>query len=333
MTVTAAVGCAGWPRPPACAPPSPRSTRRTRADPTIVTVRERTGPKEIVHADLVTEWVLRLKPDADDALLLAARGHHFRRWTVPRDELPGGPRRATCAGARTCTTQQARELGVVLGDAGYDDGDDRARAVARAQGRAWRVRPSTTTSRCSRTRCASCSSRRSSSTSRPGSIPATLPGVITKTAREDEPGRARPRSPTCRSARARTASSTRPSRATSSALPRRDGRGRLGRARGDARARRRAHRPVPRRLPRSRASTRGSSRRRSSSLSGYALVVVDMIADGQPRRGRAERDRRRRRRAPAHRRDRRVRRRAAAHRSASPCTCRRPERRRARSPA
>ena len=27
------------------------------ADPTIVTVRDRTGPKEIVHADLVTRWV------------------------------------------------------------------------------------------------------------------------------------------------------------------------------------------------------------------------------------------------------------------------------------
>ena len=60
------------------------------ADPTVVTVRDRTGPKEIIHADLVTEWVLRLRPDADEALLLAARGHHFRRWTVPRSSYPAG---------------------------------------------------------------------------------------------------------------------------------------------------------------------------------------------------------------------------------------------------
>ncbi|MDQ1380080.1 MAG: hypothetical protein QOJ71_799, partial [Actinomycetota bacterium] len=52
------------------------------ADPTLVTVRASRGPKEIIHANLVTEWVLRLKPEADEALLLAARGHHFRRWTV-----------------------------------------------------------------------------------------------------------------------------------------------------------------------------------------------------------------------------------------------------------
>ena len=30
---TGCVGCAGWPRPPACAPPSPRSTRRTAPIP------------------------------------------------------------------------------------------------------------------------------------------------------------------------------------------------------------------------------------------------------------------------------------------------------------
>src|SRR5664279_1143539 len=39
------------------------------ADPTIVTARGSRGPKEIVHANLVTEWVLRRKPAADEALL------------------------------------------------------------------------------------------------------------------------------------------------------------------------------------------------------------------------------------------------------------------------
>jgi limonene-1,2-epoxide hydrolase len=91
-----------------------------RTDPTIVTVRDRTGPKEIIHADLVTEWVLRLRPDADDALLLAARGHHFRRWTVPRASYPAG-RAGYLRWRRDLHGQHARELGVVLGDAGYDE--------------------------------------------------------------------------------------------------------------------------------------------------------------------------------------------------------------------
>src|SRR5437899_5560016 len=57
-------------------------------DPNVVAVRSRTGPKEILHAELVSEWVERLQPDAAEALLLAARGHHYRRWTVPRASVP-----------------------------------------------------------------------------------------------------------------------------------------------------------------------------------------------------------------------------------------------------
>ncbi len=89
------------------------------ADPTIVTVRDRTGPKEIVHADLVSEWVVKLKPDAGDALLLAARGHHFRRWTKPRSAAPAG-RAGYLRWRKDLHAQQADELGAVLGDAGYD---------------------------------------------------------------------------------------------------------------------------------------------------------------------------------------------------------------------
>ena len=105
-----------------------------RADPTIVTVRDRTGPKEIIHADLVSEWVLRLRPDADDALLLAARGHHFRRWTVPRASYPEG-RAGYLRWRKDLHGQHARELGVVLGDAGYDEATiARVQSIVRKDG-------------------------------------------------------------------------------------------------------------------------------------------------------------------------------------------------------
>jgi ketosteroid isomerase-like protein len=94
--------------------------RANAADPTVVTVRERTGPKEIVHADLVTEWVMRRKPEAGDALLLAARGHHFRRWTVPRTSYPAG-RSGYLRWRKDLHAQHANELGVLLADAGYDE--------------------------------------------------------------------------------------------------------------------------------------------------------------------------------------------------------------------
>lgn len=96
-------------------------------DPNLVTVGARTGPKEIVHAELVTEWVRRLDPDATEPLLLAARGHHYRRWTVPRTSAPPG--RAGYLRWRTSLqAQHARELGDLLTTAGYDIG-----TVARVQ--------------------------------------------------------------------------------------------------------------------------------------------------------------------------------------------------------
>ena len=46
--------------------------------------------KELDHAARAVAWVRRLRPDASDALLLAARAHHVRRWEIPRSEEPEG---------------------------------------------------------------------------------------------------------------------------------------------------------------------------------------------------------------------------------------------------
>ena len=138
-----------------------RSQRRDRR-------AARTGPKEIVHAELVTEWVLRLRPDASEPLLLAARGHHFRRWTVPRASAPAGPRRlpALAQVAAGATRARARRA-ARRPRATTPRPIARVQAIVRKDGLAARR---TTKCRCSRTRCASCSSRRSSSTSPPASI-------------------------------------------------------------------------------------------------------------------------------------------------------------------
>jgi ketosteroid isomerase-like protein len=103
-------------------------------DPTLVTVRGREGPKELLHAKLVTEWVRHLCPDPDEALMLAARGHHFRRWTSPRDTFPAG-RAGYLRWRRALQDQQARELGELLAETGYDAGTiSRVRSLVRKQG-------------------------------------------------------------------------------------------------------------------------------------------------------------------------------------------------------
>jgi ketosteroid isomerase-like protein len=90
------------------------------ADPTVVTVRDRTGPKEVLHAECVSAWVERLRPDASDALLIAARGHHLRRWTVPRTTYPAG-RAGYLRWRKALQEQHARELGRILADSRYDE--------------------------------------------------------------------------------------------------------------------------------------------------------------------------------------------------------------------
>jgi len=45
-------------------------------------------PRELLYAKRLTQWVLRLAPDADEVLLLAARCQHLCRWMIPRQTYP-----------------------------------------------------------------------------------------------------------------------------------------------------------------------------------------------------------------------------------------------------
>ena len=89
-------------------------------DPNTIEVRGEVRPKELAHAELMTEWVRRLDPGASEAQLLAARAHHLRRWTSPRSGYPEG--RAGYLRWRTdLKKQHAEDVGAILAAAGYDD--------------------------------------------------------------------------------------------------------------------------------------------------------------------------------------------------------------------
>jgi hypothetical protein len=53
-------------------------------DPHLIFVDGVDQPHELVYARRLTEWVLRLQPNASKPLLLAARSQHICRWLVPR---------------------------------------------------------------------------------------------------------------------------------------------------------------------------------------------------------------------------------------------------------
>jgi hypothetical protein len=49
---------------------------------------ENSQPRELLYAKRLTDWVLRLEPNASEELRLAARCQHICRWQSPRENYP-----------------------------------------------------------------------------------------------------------------------------------------------------------------------------------------------------------------------------------------------------
>jgi hypothetical protein len=78
-------------------------------------------PRELVYAERLTDWVLKLAPDASEALRLAARCQHLRRWLIPRGQYPMS--RGGYHAWRTRLKQfHAAESAAVLREVGYPEG-------------------------------------------------------------------------------------------------------------------------------------------------------------------------------------------------------------------
>jgi hypothetical protein len=57
-------------------------------DPETETADGVPHPRELLYAQRLTDWVLRLCPDASEGLRLAARCQHICRWEIPRRSYP-----------------------------------------------------------------------------------------------------------------------------------------------------------------------------------------------------------------------------------------------------
>jgi hypothetical protein len=57
-------------------------------DPNLVVIDGTAHPRELVYAQRLGDWVLRLCPEASEALQLAARSQHICRWMIPRNSYP-----------------------------------------------------------------------------------------------------------------------------------------------------------------------------------------------------------------------------------------------------
>jgi len=103
-------------------------------DPHTIVVDGLERPKELAQAVMMTRWVRRLSPDSSDAQLIAARAHHLRRWTIPRDDYPRD-RAGYLRWRSVLRRQHADDVAAIMRRAGYDDEDiARVQAIVRKQG-------------------------------------------------------------------------------------------------------------------------------------------------------------------------------------------------------
>lgn len=89
-------------------------------DPNVASVNNSPQPREWVYAGWLSDWVLRLCPDASEALRLAARCQHICRWMIARDSYP-----MTRAGylrwREALKKFHAQKAGEILREVGYPE--------------------------------------------------------------------------------------------------------------------------------------------------------------------------------------------------------------------
>lgn len=93
-------------------------------DPNVVEVAGAPTPLALAEGRAAFEWVKRLRAESDapDALLVAARGHHIRRWESPREDYPRD--RAGYQAWRTRLYEvHAEHLTGIMRAAGYGEPD------------------------------------------------------------------------------------------------------------------------------------------------------------------------------------------------------------------
>lgn len=89
-------------------------------DPNKETANGTSHPRELLYAQRLTDWVLKLAPNASEVLRLAARCQHICRWTIPRSQYemnrPGYLRWRT-----DLKKFHAEKAGEILREVGYPE--------------------------------------------------------------------------------------------------------------------------------------------------------------------------------------------------------------------
>ena len=103
-------------------------------DPHFEVVDGVSYPRERLYAQRMTAWLERFAPEASEALRLAARSQHIRRWMIPRDHYPMD-RRGYLQWRTTLGRFHAETVATILREVGYEEGMiQRVQALLRKEG-------------------------------------------------------------------------------------------------------------------------------------------------------------------------------------------------------
>lgn len=90
------------------------------ADPNMEDAGGQLRPKELLYAERMSEMLQRFEPAAGEAVQLAVRAQHIKRWIVPRNTYPMTPE-----GYKQWRTGlykfHAETAGALMREAGYDE--------------------------------------------------------------------------------------------------------------------------------------------------------------------------------------------------------------------
>ncbi len=89
-------------------------------DPRTLVVRGSSRPWCLGEAELATLWLAELAPDATDALRIAVRAHHLKRFETPRASYPEG-RAGYLKWRKHLYDVAAEHAATIMREAGYDD--------------------------------------------------------------------------------------------------------------------------------------------------------------------------------------------------------------------
>lgn len=89
-------------------------------DPNQEAFEGREYPKELLYAERMTAWLDKFEPNASEALQLAARAQHIRRWAIPRSDYPMN-RKGYNDWRTTLAKFHGDTAAAIMKEVGYDD--------------------------------------------------------------------------------------------------------------------------------------------------------------------------------------------------------------------